>query len=131
MAQATLTIGHLAREAGVGIETIRYYQKRGLLPVPPAAGAYRHYPRELIARIRFIKRSQELGFSLDEIAQLLMLEHGGERNAIRAVARERLQQIELKLADLQRMQTTLSALISNCKHADQAQPCPIIQALIE
>lgn len=130
MSDKPLTIGHLAREAGVGIETIRYYQKRDLLPVPTAQGAYRHYPRKLIARIRFIKRSQELGFTLDEIAQLLRLEQGGERNAIREVASERLQQIESKLADLQRMQKTLSALISTCKHADQAQPCPIIQALV-
>jgi len=130
MSANTLTIGRLAREAGVGIETIRYYQKRQLLPVPTAKGAFRRYPRELVTRIRFIKRSQELGFTLDEIAQLLLLEKGGERNAIRQVAMERLQQIELKLADLKRMQETLSTLITSCKHSDQTLPCPIIQAII-
>lgn len=124
----TLTIGRLAREAGVGIETIRYYQKRRLLPIPKSEGAFRHYPKELVTRVRFIKRSQELGFTLDEIAQLLLLEKGGERNAIRQVALERLQQIDLKLADLKRMQETLSALIATCKHSDPSLPCPIIQA---
>lgn len=129
MTATTLTIGRLAREAGVGVETIRYYQKRDLLPVPDAQGAFRHYPRALVDRIHFIKRSQELGFTLDEIAQLLSLEKGGEREAIRSLAQERLTQIELKLADLQRMQKTLSELVSACKHADSALPCPIISAL--
>lgn len=69
-APASRTIGRLARAAGVGVETIRYYQQRGLLPVPASVGAFRHYPLQLTARIRFIKRSQELGFSLDEITGL-------------------------------------------------------------
>jgi len=128
MSANTFTIGRLAREAGVGIETIRYYQKRQLLPVPTSKGAFRHYPKELVTRIRFIKRAQELGFTLDEIAQLFLLEKGGERNAIRQVASVRLQQIERKLADLKRMQETLSALIITCKHSDQTLPCPIIQS---
>ena len=87
---AQLTIGKLARAAGVGIETIRYYQQRDLLPVPPASGAFRHYPMTLVARIRFIKRAQELGFSLDEISELLRLEDGTDRSSIRRITSDRL-----------------------------------------
>jgi MerR family mercuric resistance operon transcriptional regulator len=94
MADQTLTIGRLARAAGVGVETIRYYQHRGLLPVPPASGAYRRYPVTLVDRIRFIKRSQALGFTLDEVGGLLWLNDGADRRSIRAIARSRLTQIE-------------------------------------
>ena len=87
MNDGTLTIGRLARAAGVGIETIRYYQRRELLPLPePHDGAFRHYPPRLVDRIHFIKRSQELGFSLDEIAKLLQFEDGADRRAIRSLA---------------------------------------------
>lgn len=129
MPPETLTIGRLAREANVGIETIRYYQKRQLLPIPASQGSFRHYPCELVGRIRFIKRSQELGFTLDEIAQLLSLDNGGEREMIRQVAQERLMQIQSKLDDLVRMRNTLSTLISSCMYSDQAMPCPIFDAL--
>src|SRR4051812_21844577 len=70
----SLTIGRLARAADVGVETIRYYQDRELLPVPPSSGAFRYYPLSLVERIRFIKQAQELGFSLEEIRELLQLE---------------------------------------------------------
>ncbi len=125
----SLTIGGLARVAGVGIETIRYYQQRGLLPVPPAVGAYRRYPVTLNARIRFIKRAQELGFSLDEIAQLLKLEDGSNRSSIRHIATDRLSQIEQKLNDLRRMQKTLKHLVGECEHTGKNLPCPIIATL--
>lgn len=125
----TLTIGRLARAAGVGVETIRYYQQRGLLPVPEQTGAYRHYPVTLIQRIRFIKRAQELGFSLQEIAGLLQLEDGTNRDAIQHIAADRLAQIEQKLRDLGRMQATLKHLLSQCEHTDSQQPCPIIASL--
>ncbi len=126
---ATMTIGRLARAAGVGVETIRYYQRRGLLPVPATSGAFRHYPAGLLDRIRFIKRSQELGFSLDEIAQLLKLEDGADRRSIRRISTERLQQIEAKVADLRRMQRALRHLVAECEHADLDRPCPIIATL--
>jgi len=128
-APESLTIGRLARAAGVGIETIRYYQTRGLLPIPSAFGAYRHYPVSLAARIRFIKRAQELGFSLDEITELLRLEDGSNRSSIRRIATDRLSQIELKLADLRRMQKALKQLVSACAHTSGGLPCPIIATL--
>src|SRR5690554_4360457 len=100
---STLTIGRLAKAANVGVETVRYYQKLKLLPVPPQSGSYRQYPVSLIGRIRFIKRAQELGFTLKEISDLLKLQDGSDRVTIRAIASERAAQIESKLADLQRM----------------------------
>lgn len=126
---ATLTIGRLARAAGVGVETIRYYQQRGLLPVPASEGMFRRYPLTLADRIRFIKRAQELGFSLDEIGELLRLEDGTDRPSIRRVAAERLAQTERKLADLRRMRKVLSHLLADCEHAGADVPCPIIATL--
>lgn len=128
-APEALTIGRLARAADVGVETIRYYQERKLLPVPPSTGAFRYYPLSLIERIRFIKRAQELGFVLDEIAELLRLEDGGDRALIRRVAAERLQQIASKLADLRRMQRVLSRLVDECEHTSAKLPCPIISSV--
>lgn len=123
------TIGQLARAAGVGVETIRYYQRRNLLPVPEVASGFRTYPASLAERIRFIKRAQELGFSLDEIANLLMLEDGNDRQAIRDVAHERLVQVQAKLVDLHRMEEMLTQLIQQCASSTQQVQCPIIQAL--
>lgn len=124
-----LTIGRLAKAAGVGVETVRYYQQRGLLSVPPRRGAFRYYPQQAVGRIRFIKRAQELGFSLDEISQLLQLEDGVERSAIRAIARQRLEQIENKLADLTRMQAVLNQLVQDCERCAGEVPCPIIDSI--
>jgi len=127
---STLTIGKLAQAAGVGVETIRYYQQRGLLPVPESRGAYRYYPVALGQRIRFIKRAQELGFSLEEVAGLLSLEDGLDRHAVRQIAGQRLAEIRTRLADLQRMQQALSHLIYACEHTGKEQPCPIIETLV-
>ncbi len=126
---APLTIGKLAKAAGVGVETIRYYQQRGLLPVPASRGAYRYYPAALVQRIRFIKRAQELGFTLDEVAELMSLESGLDRHAIRQIAGQRLEEIRTRLADLQRMQQALSHLIAACEHTGKELPCPIIETL--
>ena len=125
----TLTIGKLAKFAGVGVETIRYYQQRGLLPVPESSGSYRHYPVSLGNRIRFIKRAQELGFSLEEVSELLSLEDGIDRASIRHIASERLEEIQTKLDDLNRMKKALSHLIHECEHTGKEQPCPIIATL--
>jgi Hg(II)-responsive transcriptional regulator len=127
----TLTIGKLAKSAGVGVETIRYYQQRGLLPVPESSGSYRHYPVSLGNRIRFIKRAQELGFSLEEVSELLSLEDGIDRISIRHIASERLEEIQTKLDDLNRMKKALSHLIHECEHTGKEQPCPIIATLTE
>lgn len=128
-APVSLTIGRLADAAGVNIETIRYYQKRELLPVPPSKGAFRHYPVEMVDRIRFIKRSQELGFTLAEITDLLRLDKTRDRKIIRNIASDKLQQIEQKLADLTRMQATLQHLVAACHGSSMQQPCPIIASL--
>ncbi len=125
-----LTIGRLAKAAGVGVETIRYYQGRGLLPVPKAVGGFRRYPAAMVERIGFIKRAQGLGFSLDEVSSLLDLEDGRNRRAIQSVSRRRLAQIEEKLGDLGRMQLALRDLLAECEATGHAHPCPIIAALL-
>ncbi|MBI3898929.1 MAG: MerR family DNA-binding protein [Gammaproteobacteria bacterium] len=130
MQTAEMTIGRLAKAAGVNIETIRYYQRLHLLPTPsPKRTAFRTYPVRLVDRIRFIKRAQELGFSLVEIASLLKLEDGTHRNAIRKVAGDRRHEIRLKLADLKHMERLLAHLIDDCETMGEAHPCPIITAL--
>jgi Hg(II)-responsive transcriptional regulator len=129
MLDGSLTIGRLARAAEVGIETVRYYQQRKLLPIPAARGAFRYYGAAAVNRIRFIKRAQELGFSLDEIGQLLKLQDGTDRRAIRRISSERLTQVESKLADLQRMRRVLKHLVAECEHGAADSPCPIIGTL--
>ena len=129
MKDSTLTIGRLARAAGVGVETVRYYQRRQLLPVPPAGdGTFRTYPPETVDRLRFIRRAQQLGFSLDEIATLLRLEDGRDRETIRAIAADKRASIHEKIADLQRMEAVLAQLVCECEAATKADPCPIIAA---
>lgn len=125
----SLTIGRLARAADVGVETIRYYQERKLLPVPPSTGAFRHYPVSLVDRIRFIKRAQELGFSLEEVSELLHLGEDADRVSIRHIATNRLSQIEQKLSDLRRMKKVLKHLVTECEHTSADLPCPIIGTL--
>lgn len=124
-----LTIGRLAKAAGVGVETVRYYQSRGLLRVPATNGGFRVYPTATIDRIAFIKRAQALGFSLDEVRSLLDLEDGRNRRAVQSVAEARLGQIEDKLVDLQRMRQVLSELLHRCRQAGPTQACPIIETL--
>ena len=129
MSEGSLTIGRLARAADVGVETVRYYQRRQLLTVPAAQGAFRRYDVATVSRIRFIKRAQELGFSLDEIGQLLRLQDGADRRAIRRISSARLTQIENKLANLNRMRRVLKHLVAECEHASASRPCPIIETL--
>jgi Hg(II)-responsive transcriptional regulator len=124
-----LTIGRVAKAAQVGVETIRYYQRLGLLPTPvPSRNAFRHYSYEVVERIRFIKRAQDLGFSLEDIAALLQLNDGADRTRVRELAGMRLQHIREKIADLGRMESILSSLLFECEHAGHATSCPIIAA---
>jgi len=130
MAPENLTIGGLAREAEVGIETVRYYQRRGMVPQPgKAMGVYRRYGATHVNRIRFIKRAQTLGFSLDEIATLLQLEDGTDRRSIRRIAGARLAETRRKIADLRRMEGVLKHLLHECEAHDKALRCPIIAAI--
>lgn len=128
VSQISMTIGRLARAADVNIETIRYYQRRGLLATPRRPlGGVRRYPPDTLARLRFIRRAQELGFTLREIAELLKLGNGSCRET-RAIAEHRLADIETRIRDLQSMRTTLDKLIRTCRDGNQP-PCPIIASL--
>ena len=123
-----MTIGRLARQAGVNIETIRYYQRRGILATPrKPLGGVRRYTAETLARLRFIKRAQELGFTLREIAELLKL-GDGSCTETRAIAENRLRDIETRIHDLESMRAILGKLIRTCRAGNQP-PCPIIASL--
>ena len=125
-----LSIGRLAGQAGVNVETIRYYQRRGLLSEPdkPQSG-YRRYPPELVKRVRFIKRAQALGFTLEEISGLLRLDEAHACAETRELAALKLENIESKLADLAAMRKALSKLVRQCGSMGSAGACPIIHAL--
>lgn len=124
-----LSIGKLAQAAGVNIETIRYYQRRGLLDEPPKPlSGYRCYLPEQIRRLRFIKRAQALGFTLDEVRALLTLDASCTCRETRALAVRKLALIEQKIADLAAMQQVLGKLVQQCDVGGGAT-CPIIDAL--
>lgn len=129
MPSVSLTIGRLAKAAEVNIETIRYYQRMGLLiePVKPYSG-FRVYPDETINRIRFIKRAQKLGFSLKDIAHLLEL-GDGHCDDVREQAEAKLSKIEAQIKDLQSMRKMLKTLVSECSAGNGKGRCPIVQSL--
>lgn len=125
-----LSIGHLARAAGVNVETIRYYQRRGLLEEPgKPLGGHRRYAVETARRVRFIKRAQQLGFTLEEVKGLLRLEDGQSCRETRLLAQQKLKQIEARIDDLSRMRHTLKDLIEQCAQGKRPRSCPIITTL--
>jgi len=125
-----LSIGKLAEAAGVNIETIRYYQRRGLLDEPSKPlGGYRHYLPEQVKRLRFIKRAQALGFTLDEVGMLLTLDAACACSETRALAMRKLAMIEQKMADLAAMRQVLGELVQKCDAGDGGASCPIIDVL--
>lgn len=125
-----LTIGGLAKAAGVGVETVRYYQRRRLMPEPPRSyGTVRRYRAADVERLRFIKAAQELGFSLKEITELLRLEQGGSCHAVEHLAQEKLTVVRARIAGLKHMERTLAALVSQCETTRGRLRCPIIQSL--
>jgi MerR family mercuric resistance operon transcriptional regulator len=125
-----LTIGRLAEETGVNVETIRYYQRRGLMTEPdkPTHG-HRRYTGDAIKRVRFIKRAQVLGFTLEEIGSLLELDEAHACAETRDLAAHKLQVIEDKLADLNAMRKALTTLMRQCDAGAMRGVCPIIHAL--
>ena len=125
-----LTIGRLARAAGVNVETIRYYQRIGLVAEPPRpAEGYRHYPSTTIDRIRFIKRAQELGFTLDEIRELLALDDAACQEA-RQIAERKLETIRKRIRDLTAMEKELHRLVDDCRRdGGDGTGCAIIRTL--
>ena len=132
MDQADFTIGAVAEAAGVGVETVRYYERRGLVSQPGrGAGAYRRYGSGHVDRIRFIKRAQALGFSLEETATLLELEDGTDRKSIRRIAAARLEETRRRIADLRRIERVLGHLLHECETHGKSPKCPIIAAIAE
>lgn len=129
-AAAEFTIGTLARKAGVGVETIRYYQRRGLLAnAIRQRGAYRIYDGNDLARLRAIRRAQHLGFALDEIAELLALSDDRDREHARAAAQAKIEGLDARIAHMQGMRDALAELVRSCEHSDPSAPCPILRAL--
>ncbi len=125
-----ITIGSLARAAGVNVETVRYYQRRGLLPEAGGRkGAYRVYGGTELARLRFIRRAQALGFTLEEISGLLALDEEADRERARAVARAKIADIDARIRQLEEVRAALHSLVTCCEHTDARAPCPILQAL--
>lgn len=126
-----MKIGSVAKEAGVRVDTLRYYERRGLIPEPERRDSgYREYPPSTAQVIRFIKRAQELGFSLDEIEELLQLREGGSRVKARTLAEEKVRNIDEKMSRLKAMREALTELITACSCKTGAAPeCPIIEAL--
>ena len=124
-AAKSLTIGELAAAGGVGVETIRFYQRRGLLQTPAREGGIRHYGREDVRRLRFIRQAQVAGFTLEEIRELLELDAGEDRGRARELAKARIEALEAKIADLQRARNALRRLASECAEGSTG-PCPIL-----
>lgn len=126
-----LTIGRMAEQAGVGIDTVRFYERRGLLPEPRrTAAGYRLYGEDSINRIRFVRRAKRLGFTLDEIENLLKLQdQGGRKSEVKEITTRKLQQIDAKIADLSRMRTVLETLATECSGRGNVSSCPIIEAM--
>ncbi|THF64375.1 MerR family transcriptional regulator [Pseudothauera rhizosphaerae] len=126
---AALTIGRLASAAGVGVETVRYYQRRGLIGAPAARrGAFRVYDADALSRLHFIRRAQTLGFSLDEIAELLALDEERDRDKARAFAQAKIADIESRIHRLEEVRAALQGLVHCCEHTAAPAPCPILQA---
>jgi MerR family transcriptional regulator, mercuric resistance operon regulatory protein len=126
------TIGGVAHAAGVNVETIRFYQRKGLLPSPDRpAGGIRRYAQAEIERLRFIKSAQRLGFSLEEIAELLRLDDGTHCFEARQLAERKLADVRRKLTHLARLETVLAELVQACRSRKRNVSCPLIASLHE
>ena len=127
-----MTIGQVAKQTGVGIETIRFYERRGLIDEPPRReSGYRQYPEDVIARIEFIKRAKELGFSLKEIQELLALRVDQETSCsdVRHRAEAKIEDTERKIKELRRIKKALKTLATACTGRGPTSQCPILEAL--
>jgi MerR family copper efflux transcriptional regulator len=127
-----LTIGQVAEQANVHIETLRYYERRGLVARPPrSASNYRLYPEDVVRRVRFIKRAQGLGFSLNDIEELLSLRAAPEAGCaeVRACAEAKMKDIDAKIGALTAMKNALSTLVAECSGEGPLSDCPILESL--
>ncbi|MFC7739010.1 MerR family transcriptional regulator [Roseomonas sp. GCM10028921] len=120
-----LTIGEFAAAGKVGVETIRFYQRKGLLEAPVRGGGIRHYGREDVRRLRFIRQAQTAGFTLEKIRELLELDASEDRSRARELARARIEALQAKIADLERARDALGRLASECAQGSTG-PCPIL-----
>jgi MerR family copper efflux transcriptional regulator len=128
----SLTIGRLASEAGINLETVRYYERQGLMPKPPrSSSGYRLFPVDAAQRLRFIKRAQEIGFSLKEIRELLALRVSPKTSSaeIRKRAEAKITDIEGKIKSLESMRKSLRKLTNACAGCGPISECPIIESL--
>ncbi|MFT4074586.1 MAG: MerR family transcriptional regulator [Asticcacaulis sp.] len=121
------TISGLAQAGGVGVETVRYYQRRGLLGIPDRAGGTRHYEEADIRRLRFIRSAQSAGFTLEQIGELLALDAGEDRARARLLARERIAALDAQIAGLEAARKSLRRLARDCE-THLTGPCPILTA---
>ncbi len=129
-----MTIGQLASEAGVNIQTVRYYERRGLVPLPPRTrSGYRQFGADAVRRLRFIKRAQELGFSLAEIQDLLALRvrRASACGAVEKKTRVKIVLVEQKIRELERLRSGLEALVVSCVARERTSDCPILETLDE
>jgi MerR family mercuric resistance operon transcriptional regulator len=130
MTTTLMTIGTLAKNAGTHVETIRYYQRRGLVAIPDKPyGSIRHYEENALVRLHFIRSAQWLGFSLDEVSELLKLEDGTHCDETRALAEHKLDDVRRRIAGLRQMESTLDNLVERCRCSTDPQRCPIIHSL--
>ncbi|MFT5303406.1 MAG: MerR family copper efflux transcriptional regulator [Mariniblastus sp.] len=127
------TIGKVAKAAGVGVETIRFYEKKGLIEQPQSESTYRSYPKSVVSRIKFVKRAQELEFTLAEIRELLGLadQPNENRAAVKAIAQRKVSSILEKIAGLKKAEETLSNLVERYSGDGPIHDCPIIDAFID
>lgn len=126
----SIGIGTLAKRAGVGIDTVRYYERNGLLaPKGRLPSGYRRYGAVEVSRLRFIRRAQGLGFTLKEIRELLSLSRGRDLARVKRAAQQKLAAVEQRIADLERVHKALGSLISACPGHGRAADCPILNAL--
>ncbi|MBW8306693.1 MAG: Hg(II)-responsive transcriptional regulator [Thiobacillus sp.] len=126
----TFTISKLAQAVGVNVETIRFYQRRGLLAEPAKPlGGIRRYGEPEVARVLFVKAAQRIGFTLDEIAQLLQLDDGTQCKEARAIAEHKLADVRKRLQDLRRIEAALAQLVDRCASRRGQVSCPLIAAL--
>ena len=128
----SMKIGEVADRGGVNLQTIRYYEREGLLPPPPRLpSGYRVYSEPTVRRLRFIKRAQELGFTLAEIRELLSLriDHDRDRSEVRAIAEAKVADIEEKIRTLGAMKEALVRLTEHCRGHGPASECPILESL--
>ena len=121
----SLSIGKLAASSGVGVETVRFYQRRGLLPQPPRDDGIRRYGSDDVRRLRFIKQAQAAGFTLEEIKELLDLDASEDRSRARELANARVHALDARIAELQRARDALRRLARECG-SGTAGPCPIL-----